>query len=405
MNIGIVTTWFERGAAYVSRQYCQALERNHQVFIYARGEKFAVSDSEWDKKNVTWGKRSTLPVSGAMNLADFKKWLKDKSIDVVFFNEQRWWKPVLLCKELGIKTGAYIDYYTEETVPFFGVYDFLICNTKRHFSVFEWHPQVYYVPWGTDIDLYKPESLSLVTEGHVTFFHSCGFAPERKGTDLVIRAFSKLNSEAKLLIHSQVDIRCEFLAIKTLIDNLELKGRLKIITDTVSAPGLYSKGDVYVYPSRLDGIGLTTAEALASGLPIIVSNNGPMNEFVTSESGMTVQIEKLYSKWNGYYWPKCDVDVNDLARVMQYYVEQSNDIEKLKIKARKFAVNNLDWKSNSSCISSIFCHSKHVESNEISSCMRLVRSFDDKQLFLGWRSEKVYTILSFLSAKSRRLLT
>ena len=33
MKVGIVTTWFERGAAYVSRQYAQLLEADHEVFI------------------------------------------------------------------------------------------------------------------------------------------------------------------------------------------------------------------------------------------------------------------------------------------------------------------------------------------------------------------------------------
>ena len=37
MNIGIVTTWFERGGAYVSRQYRDLLKNDFNVFIYARG--------------------------------------------------------------------------------------------------------------------------------------------------------------------------------------------------------------------------------------------------------------------------------------------------------------------------------------------------------------------------------
>lgn len=38
MNVGIVTTWFERGAAYVSRQYLEALrsDSNNSVYIYMR---------------------------------------------------------------------------------------------------------------------------------------------------------------------------------------------------------------------------------------------------------------------------------------------------------------------------------------------------------------------------------
>ena len=56
MKIGFVSTWFERGAAYVTKQYLNLLKENHEVFVYARGgEKYAIGDEEWDKSYVTWG--------------------------------------------------------------------------------------------------------------------------------------------------------------------------------------------------------------------------------------------------------------------------------------------------------------------------------------------------------------
>ena len=58
MNIGIVTTWFERGAAYVSRQFKDALSAQNNVFIYARGgESYAKGDPDWDDANVFWSKK------------------------------------------------------------------------------------------------------------------------------------------------------------------------------------------------------------------------------------------------------------------------------------------------------------------------------------------------------------
>ena len=58
-----------------------------------------------------------------------------------------------------------------------------------------------------------------------------------------------------------------------------LKYSWQIINKTISAPGLYYEGDVYVYLSRLDGIGLTVAESIAAGMPILVPDDAPMNEF------------------------------------------------------------------------------------------------------------------------------
>ena len=51
--IGIVTTWFERGAAYVSRAYRDALDSAFEVQIYARGgERCAPGDPRWDGPEV-----------------------------------------------------------------------------------------------------------------------------------------------------------------------------------------------------------------------------------------------------------------------------------------------------------------------------------------------------------------
>ena len=58
MRIGIVTTWFERGAAYVSRQFMELLQKTDEVFVYARGgEKYALGNPKWDLPNVHWGKK------------------------------------------------------------------------------------------------------------------------------------------------------------------------------------------------------------------------------------------------------------------------------------------------------------------------------------------------------------
>jgi len=81
LRIGIVTTWFERGAAYVSKQYEKLLKDKHKVFIYDRGgEKYAVGDRIWDRENVHWGKRYPMPISTYIDEQDFTKWIKKKII-------------------------------------------------------------------------------------------------------------------------------------------------------------------------------------------------------------------------------------------------------------------------------------------------------------------------------------
>ena len=406
MNIGIVTTWFERGGAYVSRQYRDILKRKHNVYIYARGGKtYAINDPLWDDKYVEWEKRgSSFRYPLDINLKNFKNWIVNNHLDTVFFNEQHWWAPVLLCNKLGIKVGSYVDYYTEDTIPFFLSYDFLICNTQHHYSVFNWHPQVFYVPWGTDLKTFSPKSYKLVSPDTVTFFHSCGFNPKRKGTDIVLQAFAKLSDifsgSARLVIHSQVSITEFFPQMRKLIKTLENRGLLTCHEKNVSAPGLYHLGDVYLYPSRLDGIGLTISEALACGLPVITSDNPPMKEFINGSNGKLIKVSRLYYRADGYYWPQCMVDVDDLFKCMRSYIENMAGIREYKRAARMYAETNLDWSKNAKSCVVLFEKSSKRPIKEKLHIMKQIEEYDQKALswktLLYLRFPHIYTMLKLI---------
>lgn len=352
MNIGIVTTWEERGAAYVSRQYYDALASKHNVTIFARGGLGKPSVSPLFDEALCH--RSTAPTriySTFLRKRELLRWIKRHSLDVVFFNEQNWWPPVLWCKEAGLHVGSYIDYYTEATIPLFDIYDFLICNTKRHFSAFSWHPGAYYVPWGTDVEVFRPCEKG--SKNDVTFFHSCGTSPARKGTDLVIDASRRLPSKkAKLIIHSQIDLR-QFIST-TLNTDKDTLGDIEFIEETVTAPGLYHLGDVYVYPSRLDGLGLTIAEALSCGLPTIVPDDGPMNEFIAAGRGKMTEIQRRYARSDGYYWPMNLTNVDALRRNMLYYIDDPEAVERESTNAREYALAELDWRKRHATVLEIF---------------------------------------------------
>jgi glycosyltransferase involved in cell wall biosynthesis len=348
VRIGIVTTWFERGAAYVSRQYRDLLRRQgNGVFIYARGgERYAVGDPNWDTPEVTWGEEPEVDAITAVNKRDFLGWISANKLEAVIFNEQWWLPPVLWTRDMGCKAIAYVDYYTERTVPLFAIYDGLICNTKRHADVFTWHSNCLYVPWGTDVTLFHPvENMPRTGKGPV-FFHSAGISPARKGTDLVLRAFAGLPGDASLVLHIQGVSFREIPDMRPLADELTRQGRLKIYDEEVPAPGLYHLGDVYVYPSRLEGIGLSQAEALACGLPLIVPDNPPMNEFISPESGVAVPVEKLWARADGYYWPQCQADLDGLTSAMRSFMDDFASLEERKRAARAYAERRLDWFEN-----------------------------------------------------------
>ena len=351
MTIGIVSTWFERGAAYVSRQLADVLSHKHEVCIYARGgEATGKGDPNWDLPNVHWGKRY-YDEPTKIDKRDFFRWIQRRNVSLLLFNEQRWWPVVAWCAERSIPCGSYVDYYTEETVPLYGLFDFLLCNTKRHRSAFDWHPGVVYVPWGTDTELFRPRSLELCEDGRVVFYHSAGMSPHRKGTDMVLEAFAKCRHASALLrIHTQRSLPAALPRHRTLIDDLQTTGAIDVIEKTVPAPGLYHRGDVYVYPSHLEGIGLTIAEALSCGLPVVTVDVPPMNEFVAPGSGVAVPPKRLYGRSDGYYWPKNDVKIEALADVLTELADDAERVASMKRAAREFAVQHLNWGANAATL-------------------------------------------------------
>lgn len=354
ITIGIVTTWFHRGAAYVSRAYKEVLDKSHRVLIYARGgEEYGKGDPMWDSEGVTWAPRLGGRAKARSSFVEvsrthFTNWLTSNNIDIVLFNEERDIRLVELVKQLGRQTAAYVDYYTRESVHEFAIYDMLLCNTKRHYSVFDWHRNVLHIPWGCDTQIFLPGTQKNRREH--TFFHNCGYAPHRKGTDLLLTAFSRMKCKATLCIHTQTSLEQYLSKVP-----IECQSRIDIREGSHPPPGLYMLGDVYVYPSRLEGIGLTVCEALSCGLPVIVTDEPPMNEFVKEALfGRLIPVAARNERGDGYYWPEVEADVDALTAILEEYARGDINIEEQQRLARLEACANRDWACNADCLRGAF---------------------------------------------------
>jgi 1,2-diacylglycerol 3-alpha-glucosyltransferase len=389
MNIAIVTTWFPAGAGYVSRAYRETFEKENTVYIYARGGKNMKSDTVWDDDFVTW---APLNFHRDIKIRHFLKWLKAKDIDVILFNEQRYWEPVIQAKKAGYKIGSYIDYYTEETLPLFKVYDFLICNTKRHYSVFDWHPNCIYIPWGTNTEVFKPKAYTF--NRPITFIISLGwegnYLGDRKGLFFAVQAFKVVKGECVLKIFSQLPLHDCRLDWRYLIEG---DSRIQFIVGTYD-PFPFTEGDVYVYPSRLDGIGLSLPEALSSGLACITTDNPPMNEFVIDNyNGRLVKVERLVSRPDGYYWPQSIVSLESLIEVFQGYVTNPTKVREHGDNGRLVALNELNWEVNSLSVNDFLNKILEVNENDnIYLDVLLKTRIIDRKLYPTF----LYRLLSFL---------
>lgn len=400
MRVGIVTTWFERGAAYVSRQYRETLEsEGAEVFIYARGgEKFAINDNIWDDDRVYWQKNNDVPYMLYVNKNEFETWIKNNKLDVIIFNEQSWFEPIIVCKKMGLKVGSYIDYYTESMIDCFDIFDFVICNTKKHLKAFEKHSNPIFLKWGTKTSLFEANNRNR-EEDIVRFFHSCGMNPHRKGTDLLISAYCGLCAQdlkdSRLIIHSQVGLKdiskLLDLDVRSIFNSLINSGRIKIITETVSAPGLYHLGDVYVYPSRLDGLGLTVAEAKSCGMNIIVPDDAPMNEFCDLDNDLVVKIDKLFCREDAYYWPQNEVCLNDFKEKLAYVVRNKDSYICNHMMNRENAIKNWEWSDNSRGLVELISRIDTIALNE--DVVRKCVKYNESRLPFCYRFKFLYMFL------------
>lgn len=316
MNIGIVTTWSERGAAHVSRLYAIALKHfGHSVHIYSRGGEEFDPNFFLDIDTITRDNSTNLFTPDYINKRKFTSWASKNKIDAIIFNEQRWLCPVVWARRLGIVAICYADYYRLDTVDDFAIYDLIICNTLRHYSVFKKFNNAVYMKWGCRPGDYK---IATGSSNSVRMFHSAGVSPQRKGTFNLLKAFLSIGSQyenlsltihlqkhdQKYLVNRLTDI--EVVKFNKLIDK-----NLYILKDVKYDENVYQEYDMYVYPSLLDGLGLSPYEASAAGLQLIATNEPPMNELNLPFSTF-ISVDRRISREDGYYWPLSISEPSDI---------------------------------------------------------------------------------------------
>lgn len=150
-------------------------------------------------------------------------------------------------------------------------------------SILSGHP-VYRIPWGIDTEIYKSldknhcrSVLGIPEAKKVILFVAMNLADKRKGSDLLIQALKQmpesLKKETVLLtmgngaeeFFRQIDIRYIHLGW--------------VFSDQFKAIA-YSAADVFVSPTRAETFGLTLAESMACGTPVVSFAIGPVPELV-----------------------------------------------------------------------------------------------------------------------------
>ena len=192
--------------------------------------------------------------------------------------------------------------------------------------------RITYIPNGVDIKLFKPSDNKMILRKKFAIpeddliFLSLGRLTEAKQPLKLIEVFSEIEKEKKdvsLVIAGKgelLDKTKEFVRQKKL-KNVIFLGYV----DEEDITDLYACSDYYIMTSKYEGQPLTLLEAMASGLPCIVSDISNLRIVEDARCGIVVDFE----------------DVEKATEEITEYLKRENFDHSRN--AREYALNNLDW--------------------------------------------------------------
>ena len=188
-------------------------------------------------------------------------------------------------------------------------------------------------PWGVDLQHFTPatDHRSLNTD-HFTLFCNRSWEP-RYGVDVLAKAFVKVAGQDPnvdlLLIGggSQAQSIRQILQRGGVLERVSMPGQVT----QKDLPRWYHRSDLFISPSHVDGSSVSLMEALACGIPCLVSDIPANKEWVTENE-------------NGWLFPDGDSDA--LAAKIQSAIARKKNLPEVGRAARCVAERRADWKKN-----------------------------------------------------------
>ena len=106
---------------------------------------------------------------------------------------------------------------------------------------------------------------------------------------------------------------------------------------------LYKTSDIFLFPNHMQSWGLAVFEAMASGLPVVVSKSAGASEVLTDGENALLAEPK---------------DPGDLAKQIKKLADSPGLYSKLSVEGRRFAAENISWGSLAKNYEKIFEHAK-----------------------------------------------
>jgi len=187
-------------------------------------------------------------------------------------------------------------------------------------------------PWGVDVEYFSRKTFKHSNVQTFTLF--CNRTWESiYGVDVLAKAFVQVAAtkpDLNLILlgggSQGAHIRQIFLN-GGVLDRIHFGGQVR----QNDLPRWYHMADIYISPSHVDGSSVSLMEALASGLPCLVSDIPGNREWIVEGQ-------------NG--WLFRDGDADDLAEKILHAIKSRRSFKKIGDSARKTAEQKADWKKN-----------------------------------------------------------
>lgn len=264
-----------------------------------------------------------------------------RDIDVLFMCETSYsWLMLTTARERGIKTIIQPNYefsgwIKNETLP---KPDVFAVPSKWNYDKFPDNKIFLPVPIATE--RFTPN----VSGSAKKFLHIAGIpaANDRNGTTSLIEALQYVTSDITLTITCQRKGHLE-----DLLRGRKVPSNVRVILDNTSPDNYWTQyqQDVMIIPRRYGGLCLPVNEALGAGMPVVMTDIYPNNEWLPNE--WLVPAEKATSFQPGIKGNSIDVFRTDpklLAAKIDEFADREfyhNAKEKANTLAKEYSWNNL----------------------------------------------------------------
>ncbi len=221
------------------------------------------------------------------------------------------------------------------------IYEQILVPCEHNLELFsKHHGNVKVVPLGVDNKFWKPTG----TPDSKFRFQAGGSLWERKGLDLVVKAFTRLKlPDAELHIKAAPHARD---VPNDMPANVYLNRNWMTLEEQRD---WFNQGHVFIAASRGEGFGLMPLQAIASGIPTILTATTGQKQFAHLATS-TIPTRKVKAQIGGY-WDEADID--QLAQAMLDHY-QNWDIKKQQALFNAVGTTEFTWsKATKALISAV----------------------------------------------------